>query len=165
MQPIFSAINRIHRDLGLELPARDNHFLSAARSGLARAQIAVLGTPATVASRSSLRPSSPSSSPGRDCHRAQRARCAADRVARCAPSPSRPGKKSRGSVAFATLKTTIFAPLTRCAHRQSAGPRRVRGTGLRGESRVNYLVHAAGGGRPRDLRLAAGTQTTPPSPI
>ena len=43
LQPVFSAINRIHRDLGLHPPAKENHFLTAARQGMARAQVA-LGT-------------------------------------------------------------------------------------------------------------------------
>ena len=41
LQPIFSAINRVHRDCGLEPPATGNHFLSAARAGMARAQVAL----------------------------------------------------------------------------------------------------------------------------
>jgi hypothetical protein len=40
LQPIFSAINRIHRDLGHEPPAVGNHFLTAARNGMRRAQVA-----------------------------------------------------------------------------------------------------------------------------
>ena len=43
MQPIFSAINRVHRDLDFEPPAVHNHFLSSARRGLSRAQVQ-LGT-------------------------------------------------------------------------------------------------------------------------
>ena len=43
LQPIFSAINRVHRDLDFQPPAVDNHFLSSARRGLARAQVQ-LGT-------------------------------------------------------------------------------------------------------------------------
>lgn len=43
MQPIFSAINRVHRDLDFDPPAVGNHFLSSARRGLARAQVQ-LGT-------------------------------------------------------------------------------------------------------------------------
>jgi hypothetical protein len=38
MQPIFSAINRVHRDAGAPPPAVGNHFLAACRKGLARAQ-------------------------------------------------------------------------------------------------------------------------------
>ena len=41
LQPILSAINRAHRDHGLEPPAAHNHFISAARAGMARAQVAV----------------------------------------------------------------------------------------------------------------------------
>ena len=41
MQPIFSAINSVHRDLEFEPPAVGNHFLSRVRRGLARAQAAV----------------------------------------------------------------------------------------------------------------------------
>ena len=41
MQPIFSAINRVHRDMGELPPAVGNHFLSAVRRGLARAQVAL----------------------------------------------------------------------------------------------------------------------------
>ena len=39
LQPIFSAINAAHRDLDLEPPACDNHFLTMARKGLRRAQV------------------------------------------------------------------------------------------------------------------------------
>ena len=39
MQPIFSAINHVHRDLDFEPPAVDNHFLRNARKGLARSQV------------------------------------------------------------------------------------------------------------------------------
>lgn len=41
MQPIFSAINRVHRDLGEQPPAVGNHFLTAVRRGLERAQVAL----------------------------------------------------------------------------------------------------------------------------
>ena len=41
LQPICSAINRVHRDLGEEPPAVGNHFLSAVRRGLGRAQVAL----------------------------------------------------------------------------------------------------------------------------
>ena len=39
LQPIFSAINAAHRDLDLDPPACDNHFLTQARKGLRRAQV------------------------------------------------------------------------------------------------------------------------------
>ena len=38
LQPIFSAINGAHRDVGIEPPAVGNHFLHRVRQGLARAQ-------------------------------------------------------------------------------------------------------------------------------
>ena len=43
LQPIFSAINGVHRDLDFDLPAQGSHFLTRVRQGLARAQTA-LGT-------------------------------------------------------------------------------------------------------------------------
>jgi len=43
LQPILSAINRVHRDHGLDPPATHNHFINSARAGMARAQVA-LGT-------------------------------------------------------------------------------------------------------------------------
>ena len=39
LQPIFSAINAAHRDLDLEPPACDSHFLTQVRKGLRRAQV------------------------------------------------------------------------------------------------------------------------------
>ena len=39
LQPVFSAINSAHRDMGFEPPAVDNHFLTQARKGLRRAQV------------------------------------------------------------------------------------------------------------------------------
>ena len=39
LQPIFSAINAAHRDLELEPPACDNHFLAMARKGMRRSQV------------------------------------------------------------------------------------------------------------------------------
>ena len=43
LQPILSAINRVHRDSGLDEPAKDSHFLTAARRGMGRAQAATPG--------------------------------------------------------------------------------------------------------------------------
>lgn len=39
LQPVFSAINAAHRDLELEPPACDNHFLAMARKGMRRSQV------------------------------------------------------------------------------------------------------------------------------
>ena len=40
LQPILSSINRAHRDAGLVEPAKEFHFLTAARQGMGRAQAA-----------------------------------------------------------------------------------------------------------------------------
>ena len=49
LQPVFSAINRVHRDAGFEEPAKHNHFLTAARQGMGRVQAAVATRDSRVA--------------------------------------------------------------------------------------------------------------------
>ena len=44
LQPILSAINAAHRDMLLEPPACDNHFLTLVRRGMRRAQVEAGGT-------------------------------------------------------------------------------------------------------------------------